>query len=46
MVQAADRHVSLLSRQLGGDPGLIAERLGIDGDGLHEAAWGRSQQMF
>lgn len=46
MVEAADRHVRLLSGQVGGDAGLIAERLGIDGDGLHEAAWGRSPQMF
>jgi len=46
MVAAADSHVSTLSRELGGDVGAIAERLGIDGDGLHEAAWGRSQQMF
>ena len=46
MVEAAGRHVNLLSRELGGDPDLIADRLGIDGDGLHEAAWGRSPQMF
>ena len=46
MVAAADRHVSALSSELGGDASAIAERLGIDGGGLHEAAWGRSGQMF
>lgn len=46
MVAAADSHVSTLSRELGGDVAAIAARLGIDGEGLHEAAWGRSQQMF
>jgi hypothetical protein len=46
MVAAADGHVSALSREFGGDVCAIAERLGIEGEGLHETAWGRSQQMF
>jgi hypothetical protein len=46
VVAAADQYVSTLSRELGGDAGLIAQRLGIHGEGLHEAAWGRSEQMF
>lgn len=35
-----------LSDELGGDAGRIAERLGLDREGLEEAAWGRSEALF
>jgi hypothetical protein len=46
VVPTADRRVRALSDELGGDAGRIAERLGLDGEGLEEAAWGRSEAMF